>query len=78
MSEKVSYRCDICQIEKQDTNHWWKGYSLGGGKFLVAPWDVTDWPSTQIGDTTPVEIAHLCGHAHVTQWVNSKLRKEDA
>lgn len=52
MAEKTTYSCDVCGIEKKDSNHWWKAIECDGGlKFFR--WNY------KISDATPV--IHLCG-----------------
>jgi len=72
MSEQTSYRCDICKVEKQQSNHWLKGYLLSDGALtgvIVVPWTSGDLGLTEQGARVKLNKpdAHLCGEAHANR-----------
>lgn len=84
MSEQTSYRCDICSIEKQQSNHWLKGYllyaeSTGAGGIIIVPWASDDVAMTDEGQVRLRLLeadAHLCGEAHAIEWASKNLAKK--
>jgi len=83
MSEQRTFRCDICKVEKKETNHWWKGYLIAGDEahkfnagIMVLPWDLPSQLSTDDNPMPPDVMAtekHLCGEQHVAEWVSQNL-----
>jgi hypothetical protein len=33
------YTCDICNVFKGETNHWWRVWRTDDGLVLIAPWE---------------------------------------
>jgi len=64
MSEQTSYRCDICKVEKQETNHWYKGYHRSSASDLNGIM-IVSWNTNKITAGVTLELgkpdAHLCG-----------------
>ena len=58
------YECDMCQVVKKETNHWFLGYA-GAGVLLIEAWD--DHVAGQ-GD-----YKHLCGDRCVHKFVQSAI-----
>jgi hypothetical protein len=81
MSEQTSYRCDICNIEKQESNHWWKGYILDATPIQSRGLMVIPWLSFDLGlsDGGRIKLqkpdVHLCGEAHAIEWASKNLSK---
>ncbi len=67
MSERVQYACDVCGVEKQDSNHWWQIsiFKHGGGPLQLFPWKDRISP-----DSSAWASFHLCGHACVLRKVD--------
>lgn len=68
------FTCDICSIQKQDSNRWWKGYVIKdeNGKvigILVVPWDTKEI----FGKTLGTADSHLCGEGHAVRWTGNKV-----
>ncbi len=67
-----AYQCDVCGISKKEANHWWRGYSLGGGGVLIVPWDRL--PFERLAPDQPVAPqVHLCGEQHALKWASENL-----
>ena len=85
MSEQTSYRCDICNIEKQESNHWWKGYIFTDEEddtiaLTITPWAIENLETVSIFEQSKVKLpkpdAHLCGEAHAIEWASRNLAKK--
>jgi len=82
MSEQTSYRCDICNIEKQESNHWLKGYVLDGSPAHANGIIIIPWLSCDLGLSDGGRVmlqkpdAHLCGEAHAIEWASRNLAKK--
>ena len=63
-----SWSCDICGVQKQRTNHWFRGYQLSAGGIVIIPWDA---PPT--ADNVEDFEKHLCGADCSTQWLSKTL-----
>jgi len=80
VSEQVSFRCDICGIEKQATNHWFHGYLLivqgqVCGVFIL-PWEaVPDAIFTPNLFSVKQRPSDLCGEGHAIEWASKNLSK---
>jgi len=68
MAERVRYTCDICGVEKQDSNHWWEIAIFD----KTTPLQLFAWENRLTGDSTWKKF-HLCGHACVLRKVNEYL-----
>lgn len=68
-------------------NHWFKGYQINAGALsskmafqdltvgvMVIPWDVQAFDEPFIRIILPEADAHLCGEAHVLEWVSHQLQ----
>jgi len=83
MSEQTSYRCDICNIEKQQSNHWLKGYLLYAESAVSSGIIIVPWLSDDVAMTDEGQVrlrllkpgAHLCGEAHAIKWASKNLAK---
>lgn len=66
-----SYKCDGdgCRTQKQDANHWFRGYKLINGAGVV----IIQWDATPTTDEVEDFEAHLCGAACVTEWLSKNL-----
>lgn len=73
-----TYKCDICGIQKQDANHWFRAFTVPGGAIILT-WDaVKDDGSMPSFESTPgffvvKNIADICGADCVTQWLSRNL-----
>ena len=86
MSEHRAFKCDVCGVEKQLTNKWWKGYVIEGGGVMVIPWEMMKHrPPSAVNAPLPEYYlpqpdAHLCGEGHVVEWLSrmwSRRQKEE-
>ena len=56
MAETITYKCDICGVQKQDSNHWFRAeHRPDRDMFVLAKWDSED---RVIGE---FKTLHLCG-----------------
>lgn len=82
MSKIETYACDVCSIQKQPSNNWWKIFLLDkdtdnspAGVMII------DWNVNAI--TRPKEIgggfiseradAHICGSKCLLEWTSKHL-----
>ncbi len=64
--EKTVYTCDVCGIDKKESNHWYR--AKVDESIAIFPWDYFGGKST-----FPPGMAHLCGHACVLKTVDRFL-----
>ena len=70
-----TWACDICKIQKKETNHWFRGLELDSCSpdekpvrcIQILPWEAK-LPET-------VECSHLCGIECVMKWCGRELAK---
>ena len=62
-----TFQCDICGIQKQPSNHWFRLFRNEDG-LLVVPWE-----SESIRVEVQNDHAHVCGHAHVVEWMSKEF-----
>lgn len=78
--------CDVCKVQRGETNHWWKGYRVSrthpsGGFYLGAMIIPVDcYPSDEFGKSSQVNglmyVADLCGQQHAIEWINSTMTEK--
>ncbi len=74
MNMKVqTYACDVCSIQKQPSNNWWKVYVVEGGA-IVLQWDTT-LPFDYYGSVDKAD-AHLCGQKCILEWLSKSVLGE--
>lgn len=84
-----SFKCDVCQVEKTASNHWFKGYLIDAGELnspmasvqksagiMIIPWDVKTFSTPFKNHGLPEADAHLCGEQHAIQWANQQLSRK--
>ena len=64
-----SYKCDVCQTQKREANHWFRGYKLLITRGVV----VIEWDGSPPLDDVENFESHLCGADCVMQWVSKNL-----
>jgi hypothetical protein len=66
-----TYKCDVCNVQKQTSNHWWllrlvpdqnSSEPLGAN---ILRWDADDPLNS--------DFEHICGADCVTQWLSKNL-----
>lgn len=67
-----TYQCDICQVQKRDANHWFRGYKLSDQRGIV----IIGWDAIPTGDVVEDFEAHLCGADCLHQWLSKNLLTE--
>jgi hypothetical protein len=55
MTELRIYRCDVCGIEKKESNHWWR--VRAGNALHIYHWNYFG----EGGDDDSVPTKHICG-----------------
>ena len=63
-----SWKCDICNVQRREANHWFRAYKLISGGVVIIHWD-----EKPTGDDVENFEAHLCGADCVTQWLSKNL-----
>jgi hypothetical protein len=58
--------CDICGIQRQPSNHWFKVFKVEGG-LLILTWEASSGPDGEARNPEDAD-AHLCGATHVVEW----------
>lgn len=78
MANLNTVTCEICSVQKKNTNHWWTAYSLkdeygrpAGTMIIPFGSPVIAWPFKKA--KLPAPTAHLCGQAHVQVWMEKQL-----
>ncbi len=66
--EIKTHACDICTVQKQGANHWWRIHKRIDGGVVITRWE--DTPTTD--DVENFE-AHLCGANCVHEWLSKNL-----
>jgi len=82
-----TYKCDVCGVQKQESNHWLKGYLIDSGRInsaeavkgktvgaMIIPWDVKEFsrPWNAVA-LLPEPDAHLCGPGHALEWMSKQV-----
>lgn len=62
-----TYSCDVCEVQKGATNHWFVGGVFGDTGAFVQPWAAAT--------TTLSNNVHLCGLDCAAKWLLRKLEK---
>ncbi len=67
--------CDICGVQKKETNHWWKAYlAVDGSGVLVTRLDDQSSLSLRNDPTQQWDAAaDLCGAQHVLEYLSKNL-----
>lgn len=65
-----THACDICNVQKKEVNHWFKGYVFHSGESPC----VSIYPWESMKQELHGEI-HLCGIEHAMQWAGRELSK---
>ena len=63
---KTNAYCDICGIQKQQTNHWWV-LEIRNGSLAISEW--SDKKARRKG------VVLICGTAHLHQYVDAHAEK---
>lgn len=83
------YACNVCQVQKKETNHWWKAFLLRGVEdelkttgIVVVPWEVNEvrGPAPTFEPIKSLLVdnadAHLCGRECATKYISKTLFQE--
>lgn len=73
MSSKLTYTCNICPSERQESNHWFLMYTdKANGALRLMPWNGFN--------PDGIDIQHLCGQACVIQavqkWMGAQSKSQ--
>ena len=78
-----TFACDVCNIQKQPSNNWWKVFLAKTGEVLtgviVMRWDAESFTEPKEIETrascyTPDPAsAHLCGSTCLHKWMSKEL-----
>jgi len=63
-----TWACDICKVQKKETNHWYKGQTSTDP--LYKGIHIYEWNVVVNSD-----CSHLCGIECVTKWMGRELSK---
>jgi len=69
MANLNTHTCDVCNIQRQPSNHWFAIFRTLGG-ILVLEWETS---ASNEGYDVDNATAHLCGHPHVTEWMSKNF-----
>lgn len=73
MATVTTYRCDVCQKLKGQSNHWFRGLIIDGGKrFWLHVWDAPMVISPSQGIPEGDEV-HLCGLGCAMKFMEQSL-----
>lgn len=69
MAKIDTFQCDVCQVQKQKSNHWFRGYKLTEARGVV----IITWDAVPTADDVEDLEVHLCGAECVNQWLSKTL-----
>ena len=66
--ERTTFFCDVCGVEKKESNHWWRILLFNYNPH--APLQLYRWDGDWVEAAEHLTQLHLCGHACVIQKVS--------
>lgn len=70
MARVETWQCDVCNIQKTESNHWWLLTPTDSDREGIHGIQLVAW---ELGDATAAGVIHLCGASCVTKWLSESL-----